>query len=65
MVGDDGPRHRLTSLAANVGGPAYQWNSRPSTASGLMLREWLTVGCGRYALIQVEATGKLVFCWRD
>ncbi len=56
---------RLTSLAPNVGGPAYQWDSRPSTASGLMLRESLTEGCGRYALIQVEATGKLVFRWRD
>ncbi len=30
-----------------------------------MLRESLTEGCGRYALIQVEATGKLVFRWRD
>ncbi len=56
---------RLTSLAPNVGGPSYQWDSRPSTAAGLMLRESLTEGCGRYALIQVEATGKLVFRWRD
>ena len=56
---------RLNSLAPNVGGPAYQWDSRPSTASGLMLRESLSEGCGRYALIQVEATGKLVFRWRD
>ncbi len=55
----------LTSLAPNVGGPAYKWDSRPSTAAGLMLRESLTEGCGRYALIQVEATGKLVFRWRD
>ena len=30
-----------------------------------MLRESLTEGCGRYALIQVEVTGKLVFRWRD
>ena len=56
---------RLISLAPNVGGPAYQWDSRPSTAAGLMLRESITEGCGRYALIQVEATGKLVFRWRD
>ncbi len=56
---------RLTSLAPNVGGPAYKWDSRPATAAGLMLRESLTEGCGRYALIQVEATGKLMFRWRD
>ncbi|MBN9690995.1 MAG: nucleoside hydrolase [Verrucomicrobia bacterium] len=56
---------RLISLAPNVGGPAYQWDSRPSTAAGVMLRESLTEGCGRYALLQIEATGQLVFGWRD
>ena len=65
VTGDATLSARLTSLAPNVGGPAYQWDSRPSTAAGVMLRESLTEGCGRYALIQVEATGKLVFRWRD
>ena len=65
IAGDTAISARLTSLAPNVGGPAYQWDSRPSTAAGLMLRESLAEGCGRYALIQVEATGKLVFRWRD
>ena len=65
VAGDAALSARLTRLAPNVGGPSYQWDSRPSTAAGLMLRESLTEGCGRYALIQVEATGKLVFRWRD
>ena len=56
---------RLTSLSPNVGGPAYQWDSRPSTAAGLMLRESLVEGCGRYAAVEVDATGKLRFRWRD
>ena len=65
VTGDASLSARLTSLAPNVGGPSYQWDSRPSTATGVMLRESLTEGCGRYALIQVEATGQLVFRWRD
>ena len=65
IEGDATISGRLTSLAPNVGGPAYQWDSRPPTAAGLMLRESLTEGCGRYALIEVQATGKLVFRWRD
>ncbi len=56
---------RLTSLDSNVGGPAYQWDSRPPTASGLMIRESLTEKCGRYVLIQAEASGNLVCRWRD
>ena len=56
---------RLTSLAPNVGGPAYQWDNRPPTASGVMIRESLDQSCGRYLLIQVEATGNLVCRWRD
>ncbi len=65
VTGDASLSTRLASLAPNVGGPSYQWDSRPSTAAGLMLRESLTEGCGRYALIEVQATGKLVFRWRD
>ncbi len=65
IAGDAAISARLTSLAPNVGGPAYRWDSRPSTAAGLMLREPLTEGCGRHALVQVEATGKLVFRWRN
>jgi hypothetical protein len=57
---------RLTSLAPNVGGPnTYQWDSRPSTAAGLMIRESLGLACGRYLLVQVEASGNLVCRWRD
>ena len=57
---------RLTSLAPNVGGPnAYQWDNRPPTATGLMIRESLTEKCGRYLLVQVEASGNLVCRWRD
>ena len=55
----------LMSLAPDVGGPSYPWDSRPSTAAGVMLRESSTEGCGRYALLEVQATGKLVFRWRD
>jgi hypothetical protein len=65
VSGDASLATRLVSLAPNVGGPSYQWDSRPSTAAGVMLRESLTEGCGRYALIEVQATGKLVFRWRD
>ena len=57
---------RLTSLAPNVGGPnAYQWDDRPSTAAGLMIRESLAEKCGRFLLIQVDATGNLVCRWRS
>ena len=38
--------------------------ARPA-ASGLMIRESLTEKCGRYVLIQVEASGNLVCRWRD
>ena len=57
---------RLTGLGPNVGGPgAYVHDRRPSTASGLMIRESLTVLNCRYALIHVDAFGNLVGCWRD
>lgn len=56
---------RLRQLAPNVGGPAYQWDNRPPTASGLMFRESLTDSLSRYVLVQVEASGKLVARWRD
>ena len=57
---------RLASLSANVGGPnAYSTDTRPPTASGLMIRESLDEKCARYFLIQVDATGTLVCRWRD
>jgi hypothetical protein len=66
VTGDAAITARLTSLAPNVGGPnAYQWDNRPSTASGLMIRESLDQACGRYLLIQVEAAGNLVCRWRN
>ncbi len=65
VTGDVEVSARLTSLAANVGGPAYQWDNRPPTASGLMIREALVEKCGRFLLIQAEATGNLVCRWRN
>ncbi len=65
VSGDVEVSAHLTSLAPNVGGPAYPWDNRPSTASGLMIRESLAEKCGRYVLIQVEASGNLVCRWRD
>lgn len=56
---------RLKSLSPNAGGPAYQWDNRPPTAAGLMIREALSEACGRYVLIQVEASGNLVCRWRE
>lgn len=56
---------RLHHLGPSVGGPAYQWDNRPPSASGLMLRESLTEPLSRFVLIQVEASGKLVARWRD
>jgi hypothetical protein len=56
---------RLTNLAPNVGGPAYNRDNRPPSTAGLMIREDLTEKCGRYVLIQVDATGALVARWRD
>ncbi len=57
---------RMTGLGPDVGGPgAYHNDRRPSTASGLMIRESLTVLSSHYVLIQVEASGNLVGRWRD
>lgn len=55
----------LTRLSPNVGGPSYQWDNRPSTAAGLMIRESLTEAVGRFVLIQVAASGKLTCRWRS
>jgi len=55
----------LKSLAPSVGGPAYQWDNRPPSVSGLMIRETLTEKCGRYFLVQVEASGNLICRWRN
>ncbi len=57
---------RVTGLGPDVGGPnGYANDYRPSTASGLMIRESLTVLSSRYVLVQVEAAGNLVGRWRD
>jgi hypothetical protein len=57
---------RLTTLAPNVGGPnAYKWDNRPPTTAGLMIRESLDQACGRFLLVQVEASGNLVCRWRN
>jgi hypothetical protein len=65
VTGDGEISARLTSLAPNVGGPnAYQWDSRPPSAAGLMIRESLTESCGRYLLVQVDASGNLGCRWR-
>lgn len=56
---------RLHQLGPSVGGPAYQWDNRPPSAAGLMLRESLTEPLSRFVLIQVDASGKLVARWRD
>ena len=56
---------RLTKVAPNVGGPSYQWDNRPPSVAGLMIRESLTEPCGRYVLIQVEPSGSLVCRWRS
>ena len=66
VTGDVTITARLTSLAPNVGGPnAYPWDNRPPTVSGLMIREALTEKCGRYVLIQAEASGNLACRWRN
>ena len=53
---------RLLSLSRSAGGPNA---NRPSTSSGLMLRESLSEKCSRYVLLQVETSGTLVCRWRD
>jgi len=65
VTGDVAISARLTSLSPNVGGPSYQWDHRPPSVAGLMIRESLTEKCGRYLLIQVEASGSLVCRWRN
>jgi hypothetical protein len=65
VMGDMEVSARLTSLAPNVGGPAYPWDNRPPSVAGLMIRESLAHSCGRYFLIQAEATGGLVCRWRN
>ncbi|WP_202921648.1 nucleoside hydrolase [Anatilimnocola aggregata] len=56
---------QLNKLAPNVGGPTYQWDNRPPSVAGLMIRESLTEKCGRFFLVQVEASGNLVCRWRN
>jgi hypothetical protein len=65
VTGDAAISARLIGLAPSVGGPTYQWDSRPPSAAGLMIREPLAKTCGRYLLVQVDATGNLVCRWRD
>ena len=64
-TGDTEISARLKSVSPNVGGPAYQWDGRPPTATGLMIRESLAEPLSRYLLVQVEASGKLIGRWRD
>jgi hypothetical protein len=56
---------QLTVLAPHVGGPTYSHDHRPSTASGIMLRESLEEAASRFFLVQVEASGTLMCRWRD
>jgi hypothetical protein len=65
VTGDVEVSARLASLAPNVGGPAFPWDSRPPTAAGLMIRESLAPACGRYVLVQVEASGALPVAGQD
>ncbi|CAN5740303.1 hypothetical protein BH11VER1_BH11VER1_08750 [soil metagenome] len=65
VSGDIDISARLTSLAPNVGGPFYQFDNRPPSVAGLMIRESLAEKCGRYVLIQLEASGSLVCRWRN
>jgi len=65
VTGDVAISARLTRLAPSVGGPSYQWDDRPASVAGLMIRESLTEKCGRYLLIQVEASGSLICRWRN
>jgi len=65
VTGDIQLTAQLTGLTPHVGGPTYRWDSRPPTASGLMIRESLSEAAGRYFLVQVEASDKLVCRWRS
>lgn len=65
VTGDVAITAQLISVAPQVGGPTYQWDHRPPSVAGLMIRESLTEKCGRHVLIQVDATGNLVCRWRD
>lgn len=65
LRGDTALSARLTSLAPNVGGPSYQWDSRPPTVSGLMIRESLSEPASRYFLVQVSTSGALSCRWRE
>ncbi len=56
---------QLTGLDPQVGGRTYQWDTRPPTASGLMIRESLSEAAGKFFLVQVEASGNLVCRWRN
>lgn len=56
---------RLTGLEPNVGGPSYQWDNRPPTVSGIMIREPLAEAAGRFVLVQLSASGELTCRWRE
>ena len=56
---------RLAALGPSVGGPGHQWDPRPPSSAGLMIREALTESCGRFRLIHVDSGGMLVCRWRD
>jgi regulation of enolase protein 1 (concanavalin A-like superfamily) len=65
VTGDVAISARLTNLAPSVSDPTYKWENKPAPASGLMIRESLAEKCGRFLLVQVEASGSLVCRWRD
>ncbi len=65
LTGDAQLTAQLASLAPHVGGRTHQWDVRPPTASGLMIRESLGEAASRYFLVQVEASGNLVCRWRN
>ncbi len=65
VTGDVAISAHLTSIAPHVGGPSKQWDNLQPPVAGLMIRESLIEKCGRYVLIEVEASGSLIGRWRS
>ena len=62
---DDAIAIRVDSLSANAGGPSYQWDNRPPTATGVMIREPQAQSRGRFFAVQFTAQGTISVRWRD
>ena len=62
---DDAIAIRVDSLSANAGGPSYQWDNRPPTATGVMIREPHAQSRGRFFAVQFTAQGTISVRWRD